>query len=143
MAFSKQRIKQIIKACSDNKINSNKLSNNTSIPQSTAYRILSGETQNPSDDHLAQIENFLRKQHPELFDGIGELIINNPLELDEDYTQLIGLISAKGDSRIVKNLIDKVFLDKHNAQEELVELRNQNEKLREAYKKVRNAIANL
>lgn len=149
MKYSKSSIRQIVKACRDYKVNSNRLSESTPLKQSTAYRILTEETQNPSEESIDHIVNYLKEHHPEIFDGDMNLIVGDPLEYHAEYQQVLKLVRKmkpvydSSDLETLERIVKDIALSEYNYQSENAMLKTENTKLKDAYKELSRVVSNL
>lgn len=148
MKLSYERVEQIIQTCLDNNIKAKDISENTDVPKSTVYRILSRNTKDPSHESLLQIEEFLREACPDAFDEHGNIIIDNPLDYNEDLVAILRFIESKSDSEIDeasrKELIrvyEKMASDIFNLKNQLSQLSEKNEKLQGLYNLIKSEMS--
>lgn len=149
MKYSKVRTRLLIKLCLDNKVNSNKLSEANGMTPSTAYRILTGETKNPSDESMLLIENYLKSNFPHLFDENGNLILekSSALEVNPAYQEVSLLLEEVKNGTIDETnvqkllaLISSIIQESHDFEQENLTLLKENNKLRSACQKFYNDV---
>lgn len=92
MEFSKKEIDRLIEICREHKISAYLIGEESFIKQSTANRILTGRTKNPSTTSLIEIKNVVLNRHPEYFDQTGKLIFEDSLESTQTYSKFISII---------------------------------------------------
>lgn len=135
--------------CLDNKVNSNKLSEANGMTPSTAYRILTGETKNPSDESMLLIENYLKSNFPHLFDENGNLILekSSALEVNPAYQEVSLLLEEVKNGTIDETnvqkllaLISSIIQESHDFEQENLTLLKENNKLRSACQKFYNDV---
>lgn len=127
MKFSKKQIDALIQMCLENGITSTQLGDGTLIKQSTAHRILNKETQAPSTTSLIQIRDFLIKRFPDRFDVNGDVVVDNPLELNKDYQKAINLLTSpsfsEGDKEELAKLIEGLAVKNETLSREIKRLK--------------------